>query len=71
MQEATRQLRENAVAESCLSGLRKDCVRKRIYITRDLSRADVFNCTEVSYIRTRSHSDLGGVSPDAFGNAAA
>jgi putative transposase len=31
---------DNAVAESFFSSLKKECVRQRIYKTRDLARAD-------------------------------
>jgi putative transposase len=44
-------------------------IRKRVYKTRDLARADVFDYTEVFYNRTRRHSHLGGVSPEAFEQA--
>ncbi len=40
---------DNAVAESFFSFLKKERVRKRIYKTRDLARADVFNYIEVLY----------------------
>jgi len=39
------------------------------YKTRDLARADVFDYIEVFYNRTRRHSHLGGVSPEAFERA--
>jgi putative transposase len=60
---------DNAVAESFFSSLKKERVRKRIYKTRDLARADVFDYIEVFYNRTRRHSYLGGVSPEAFERA--
>jgi putative transposase len=63
--------RENAVAESFFSSLKKERIRKRIYKTRDLARADVFDYIEVFYNRTRRHSHLGGVSGEAFESAAA
>jgi putative transposase len=56
----------NAVAESFFSSLKKERIRKRIYKTRDLARADVFDYIEAFYNRTRRHSHLGGVSPEAF-----
>jgi len=43
--------RVNAVAESFFSSLKKERIRKRIYKTRDLSRADIFDCIEVFYSR--------------------
>jgi putative transposase len=62
---------DNAVAESFFSSLKKERIRKRIYKTRDLARADVFDYIEAFYNRTRRHSHLGGVSPEAFEKAAA
>ncbi|WP_213796277.1 IS3 family transposase [Klebsiella aerogenes] len=59
----------NAVAESFFSSLKKERIRKRIYKTRDLARADIFNYIEVFYNRARRHSHLGGVSPEAFEQA--
>lgn len=60
---------ENAVAESFFSSLKKERIRKRIYKTRDLARANVFDYIEAFYNRTRCHSHLGGVSPEAFERA--
>lgn len=57
---------DNAVAESFFSSLKKERVRKRIYKTRDMARADIFDYIEVFYNRTRRHSHLCGVSPEAF-----
>ena len=62
---------DNAVAESFFSSLKKERIRKRIYKTRDLARADIFDYIEVFYNRTRRHSHIGGVSPEAFETAAA
>lgn len=62
---------DNAVAESFFSSLKKERVRKRVYKTRDMARADVFDYIEVFYNRNRRHSHLGGVSPEAFERAAA
>ena len=62
---------DNAVAESFFSSLKKERVRKRVYKTRDLARADVFDYIEVFYNRTRRHSHLDGVSPEAFERASA
>jgi putative transposase len=60
---------DNAVAESFFSSLQKERIRKHIDKTRDLARADIFGYIEVSYNRTRRHSHLGGVSPEAFEQA--
>lgn len=60
---------DNAVAESFFSSLKKERIRKRIYKTRDLARADIFDYIEVFYNRARRHSHLGGVGPEAFERA--
>ncbi|EKJ7416018.1 IS3 family transposase [Escherichia coli] len=60
---------DNAVAESFFSSLKKERIRKRIYKTRDLARADIFDYIEVFYNRARRHSHLDGVSPEAFEQA--
>jgi putative transposase len=60
---------DNAVVESFFSSLKKERIKKRIYKTRDLARADVFDYIEVFYNRRRRHSHLGGVSPVAFEQA--
>jgi putative transposase len=60
---------DNAVAESFFSSLKKERIKKRVYKTRDLARADVFDYIEVFYNRQRRHSHLGGVSPEAFETA--
>lgn len=57
---------DNAVAESFFGSLKKERIRKRIYKTRELARADVFDYIEVFYNRQRRHDHLGGVSPEAF-----
>ncbi len=57
---------DNAVAESFFSSLKKERIRKKVYRTRRLARADVFEYIEMFYNPTRRHSHLGGVSPDAF-----
>jgi putative transposase len=60
---------DNAVAESFFSSLKKERIRKRIYKTRDLARADIFDYIEMFYNQTRRHSHIGGVSPEAFEQA--
>ena len=57
---------DNAVAESFFSSLKKERIKKRVYKTRELARADIFDYVEVFYNRQRRHSHLGGVSPEAF-----
>ena len=60
---------DNAVAESFFSSLKKERIKKRIYKTRDLARADIFDYIEMFYNQPRRHSHLGGVSPEAFERA--
>lgn len=55
-----------AVAESFFSSLKKERIRKRIYKTQDLARADIFAYIEVFYNRARHHNHLGGISLEAF-----
>jgi putative transposase len=54
---------DNAVAESFFSSFRKERIKKRVYKTRDLARAAVFDYIEASYNPTRRHSHLGGSVP--------
>lgn len=61
----------NALAESFFSSLKKERIRKRIYKTRALAKADIFDCTEAFYNRTRRHSHLFDFSPEAFERASA
>jgi putative transposase len=49
--------------------LKEERVRKKIYRTRDDAQADVFDYIEMFYNKTRRHSYLGRVSPEAFERA--
>ena len=60
---------DNAVAESFISSLKKERIRKQIYRTRDQARADIFDCIEMFYNRSRRHGHLGDVSPEPFEQA--
>lgn len=60
---------DNAVAEPGFSRLKKEGVRKCVYKTRDFVRADISDYIEVFYNRTRRHTHLGDVSPEAFEQA--
>lgn len=57
---------DNAVAESFFSSLKKERIRKKIYRNREIARADISDYIESFYNRTRRHSYLGGVSPEAY-----
>ncbi|EJL93189.1 hypothetical protein PMI17_00458 [Pantoea sp. GM01] len=41
----------------------------RIYKTRNMARADIFDYIEVFYKRSQRHCPLGGVSQEAFEKA--
>jgi putative transposase len=47
---------DNAVTESFFSSLKKERIRKHIYKTRNLSRADIFDYIEAFYTRARRPS---------------
>ena len=57
--------------ESFFHTLKTELVMHCDYKTRELARADIFDYIEVFYNRTRRHSHLGGVSPEAFERASA
>ncbi len=57
---------DNAVAESFFGTLKTERVHKRRYRSRNEARADVFHWIECWYNRTRRHSSLGYLSPEAF-----
>ena len=54
---------DNAVAESFFQLLKRERVSKRIYITRDQARADIFNYIEMFYNPKRRHSAAKDLSP--------
>ena len=60
---------DKTVVESFFSSLKKERIKKRIYKTRAMARADVFDYIEALYNRMRRHSHLGGVSPKVFEEA--
>ena len=51
------------------SACEKERIRKQVYRTRDLAKADIFEYIEMFYNRTRRHSHLGGVSLEVFETA--
>jgi putative transposase len=57
---------DNAVAESFFGSLKKERVKKQIYKSRELARADVDDYIDTFYNRSRRHSHLRGVSPEQF-----
>lgn len=59
---------DNAVAESFFQLLKRERIRRKIYIDRDEARRDVFNYIEMFYNPKRRHSYAGNVSPVEFEN---
>ncbi len=58
--------RDNAVAESFFSSLKKERIKQRIYASREVATSDISEYIEGFYNLTRRHSHLGGVSSDGF-----
>ena len=54
---------DNAVVESFFGVLKRECVNRKKYHTREEARADIFEYIEVFYNRRRRHSYLGDVCP--------
>jgi putative transposase len=61
---------DNAVAESFFGSLKKELIKKRIFKNREIAQAEISDYIESFYNRTRRHSHVGGVSPEAFEVAA-
>ncbi|WP_417277287.1 IS3 family transposase [Castellaniella sp.] len=57
---------DNAVAESFFQLLKRERIRRKVYVTRELARADVFDYIEVFYNPKRRHSHAQNQSPVAF-----
>jgi putative transposase len=61
---------DSAMMESLWATLKKELVHVRRFRTHEEARLAVFEWIEVWYQRTRTHSTLGHVSPEAFAAAA-
>jgi putative transposase len=57
---------DNACAESFWGRMKVECVYRTHFATREAARQAIFRYIEVFYNRTRRHSALGYLSPDAF-----
>jgi putative transposase len=57
---------DNAVAESFFKTLKKECVKKQIFRSRDQAKSAIFEYIEMFYNPKRRHSYLGYVSPLQF-----
>ena len=56
----------NAQAKSFFGLLKRERIRRRIYLTKDAARADVFDYIEMFYNPKRRHSSSGDLSPLEF-----
>lgn len=54
---------DNAVAESFFQLLKRERVRRKIYLTREDARSDVFDYIELFYNPKRRHGANGGLAP--------
>jgi putative transposase len=54
---------DNAVAESFFQLLKRERIRRKVYLTRDEGKADVFDYIEMFYNPKRRHSSAGRLSP--------
>lgn len=59
---------DNAVAESFFQLLKRERIRRKIYINREQARRNVFNYIEMFYNPKRRHSYARNVSPVEFEN---
>lgn len=57
---------DNACAESFFQLLKRERIKRKIYITRESARADVFDYIEMFYNPKRRHGSCNGMSPMAF-----
>lgn len=55
---------DNAAAESCISTIKNELVKRRTFVTRDQARLALFGYIESFYNPLRRHSSLGMRSPD-------
>lgn len=57
---------DNAVAESFFKSFKRECVRRRIFITREEAKSEIFGYIEMFYNSKRRHSYLGYMCPNEF-----
>jgi putative transposase len=46
--------------------VKKERIKKRIYRTREIAKTEISDDIDMFYSRTRRHSHLSGISPEAF-----
>jgi putative transposase len=57
---------DNASAESCISTIKNELIRRRVFRTRDQARLELFRYIESFYNPLRRHSSLGMLSPNDY-----
>jgi len=57
---------DNAVAESFFQLLKRERIRRKVYIDREAARRDIFDYIELFYNTKRRHGHAGGVTPIEF-----
>ena len=57
---------DNAVAESFFSSLKKEQIKRKIYVSREEAKSEIIEYIEVFYNRKRRHSHLNQLSPMMF-----
>ncbi len=57
---------DNAVAESFFKTLKKELVRKQVFVTRETAASKIFEYIEMFYNSKRRHSYLNYISPNEF-----
>ena len=57
---------DNAVTESVMATIKKECVHRRRFKTRDEARFAIFSYIESFYDPHRRHASLGNSSPAEF-----
>jgi len=61
-----RNCHDNAVAESFFQLLNRERIKKRIHLTRDIEKPDMFNYIEMFYNSIRRHTAQNLLSPREF-----
>ena len=54
---------DNAVAESFFQLLKRERIKKKIYLSRDEAKSDIFEYIEMFYNSKRRHGSIGQCSP--------
>ena len=57
---------DNAPTESFMGILKRECVHRRTFETREQAQLEIFEYIEIFYNRLRMHSALGFMSPVEF-----